>query len=455
MENRDLIFISYAVEDTSFTDWLALKLTSAGYNVWYDRMSLLVGQSFVKEVDEGLKRTHKFLAVLSRNSVNKENPANERTKAAAIGKAIKDDNFIITLNLDGLSAADIPWTLSQKSYANFFDGWAEGLGQLLKALDSTVLKTNVDAGRDIVCQWAMQQVQPIVRTERIWTNLIPVTSLPAGLRQYEVKNPQTLDLLKYSAWPIAIQNSQFIWSFVEPPADLAEHVDFVRETSWIDQSGPQGEKIKNCARYLLRRGIEDFCLGRGMVRSEDNKSIYFPAGLLSQDKHFYIGIYGKRTYLKFIGTSTFRVGFDKKEINKHHLAPQFKLIEREHNQFQIQIIIRLYLTNEDGTQIHPSRMTRRRKKICKNWWNDKWCARLLAVMSWLSNDQDEFEIFKTPNGSFSLQGKPLSLNCSFGINENTRDEVDEFEDYPENALDDIEASDIVLDYGSDLSEEDL
>lgn len=451
-----MLFISYATEDTAFTDWLALKLTGAGYKVWYDRMSLLAGQSFVKEVDEGLKRTRKVLAILSRNSVSKENPTNERTKAAAIGKSIKDDEFIISLNIDGLPASDIPWTLSQKSYANFFDGWADGLKQLMKALEAANVPLNAESGRDLVCKWARQKDEPTKRDERVWTNLIPVISHPVGLRQYQVKDPQSLDSLKFSAWPIAIQNNQYVWSFVEPPAELSTLVDFIRVTSWLDQSGPQGEKIKNYGRYLLRRSIEDYCLKRGLVRTDDKKTIYFPTGLLTQDKHFYVGISGKRTHLKFIGSSTFRVGFDKKEINRHHLAPQFKLIERKNNQFQIQIINRLYLTNEDGTPIHPSRMIRRRKKICKNWWNDKWCARLLAVMSWLSADQEEFEIFKTPNDSFKLSGKPLSLSCSLGIDENASDEdFEQAEEYPENALDDTESSDIMLDYGTDMSEEEL
>jgi hypothetical protein len=418
-------------------------------------MSLLVGQSFVKEVDDGLKKSCKFLAILSRNSVNKENPTNERTKAAAIGKAIKDDDFIITLNVDNLPPSEIPWTLSQKSYANFYDGWADGLKQLMKALEASDAPKNADVGRDLVCQWARQQDEPTKRDERIWTNLVPVTSYPLGLRQYEVKDPQSIDLLKYSKWPIAIQNRQFVWSFVEPPTDLASLVNFVRVTSWLDQSGTQGEKIKNFGRYLLRRGIEDYCLSRGLCQTDDRGTIYFPSGLLSQDKHFYIGISGKRTHHKFVGNSTFRVGFDKKEINKHHLAPSFKLIERENKKFQIQITNRVYLTNEDGTPIHPSRMVRRRKKICKNWWNDKWCARLLALMSWLSNDQDEFEIFKTPNGSFKLAGKSLSLSCAYGIDESDSDDLELTEEYPENSIDDSESSDIIQDYGSDMSEDEL
>lgn len=416
-------------------------------------MHLLAGQSFVKEVDDAISnKTFRFLAILSKNSLNKENPTNERTKAIAVGKRLAIDDFVITLNLDGLSSDEIPWTLSQKSYASFHPSWADGLNQLIKALEGRNAPCAPSVGRNLVCQWTSQRDQPAIKNERIWTNLIQVKSFPVGLRQYEVKDPNSLETLKYSAWPIAVQSSNFVWSFTEPPPDLAALVDYQRVTSWLDQHGHHGNKIKNFARYLLRRGIEDYCLSQGMIRSEDGKSIYFPTGLLEKDKHFYVGLYGKRTHLKFVGKSTFRVGFGKTEVNRHHLSPSFRLIECENNQFQIQIFNRVFLTNEDGTPLHPSRMNRRRKKICKNWWNDKWGARLLAFASWMSDNQEEVEIFKTPNGSFILSGKPLSLNCAYGINDGLSNESELIEEYPENAIDDTESSDTISDYGIDGSE---
>ena len=39
--DRDHIFISYATEQSALCDWLARKLASEGYAVWYDRLKLL------------------------------------------------------------------------------------------------------------------------------------------------------------------------------------------------------------------------------------------------------------------------------------------------------------------------------------------------------------------------------------------------------------------------------
>ena len=420
-----------------------MKLTGLGYRVWYDRMSLLAGQSFVKEVDEAIvKRTFRFLGVLSRHSVNKENPANERTKAIAVGKMLGIDDFVVTLNIDGLPASDIPWTLSQKSYASFHPSWADGLRQLIKALEARNAPCEPSLGRDLVCQWTSAKDQPKQRDERVWTNLIPVLSVPPAMRQYELKDATELDELRQE-WSVAVQTRDLVWAFELPPDKFANRVIQKRATSWLDVSGPHSNWMSNAGKYLLRKSVEDYALARGLVRSPNGETIFFPKGLLQSEKHFFVGLFGKRTHVKLVGERTFRVGVGKTEINHHHLSPSFKLIERAGRRFQIQLINRLYLTGPDGNPIHPSRMLRRRKKICKHWWNDKWGSRLLAVMSWLSGDQAEVEIFKTPEGSFKLSGLPLALQCEFGIFE----DEDVVEDVPEITLDDIETINPIQDYG--------
>src|SRR5207244_4953089 len=44
---RNHLFVSYATEDWSFVEWLVLRLTAEGYNVWCDRIKLLGGESGV------------------------------------------------------------------------------------------------------------------------------------------------------------------------------------------------------------------------------------------------------------------------------------------------------------------------------------------------------------------------------------------------------------------------
>ena len=70
MERR-LLFISYASEDGTFVRWLATRLTSLGYYVWYDRYQLGGEQTFMDAEAAIKEHTFRQLAVMSTHSVNK------------------------------------------------------------------------------------------------------------------------------------------------------------------------------------------------------------------------------------------------------------------------------------------------------------------------------------------------------------------------------------------------
>ncbi len=419
-------------------------------------MSLLAGKSFVREVDEAIgKRAYRVLALLSQSSVAKENPVNEWTKAIAVGKVTKVDDFLITLNLDGLPASQIPWTLSQKSYVQFSTSWADGLNQLLKTLEAVKAPIDEVAGAALVHQWYSAKDQPAAREERVWSNVIPVLSLPPVIRRYENIGGKDLRTLEQD-WLFATENRDFVWAFDAVPESLKSDFSLSNTTSWKDISGEPGRRLKDRVKFLLSRSLEKHCVKRGLIQSGTRGTMYFPVGLLPSDKISFIGLFGKKTYFKTIGERKFRIGGTNIEINRHHLAPSFKLVRADDESYHVQLINRLYITDQNENPIHPTRMARRRKKICKNWWNDKWGSRLLGVMSWFSEDKSEVEIFKTPEGSFSLSGKALSLSATFGIDENSDDpeEVseDDSEGLGEPLIDDSEALDIVQDFSDENPE---
>ena len=67
VSGTDHLFISYATENTVFADWLARKLMSEGYKVWYDRLNLLGGESYPANIDiASCPETHPLARVSSR-----------------------------------------------------------------------------------------------------------------------------------------------------------------------------------------------------------------------------------------------------------------------------------------------------------------------------------------------------------------------------------------------------
>jgi hypothetical protein len=72
-----------------------VRLAAEGYKVWTDRIKLLGGESYPKDINTAIKsRTSRFLAVLSRSSVEKPNPVKERTLALNLARERKE-NFLV------------------------------------------------------------------------------------------------------------------------------------------------------------------------------------------------------------------------------------------------------------------------------------------------------------------------------------------------------------------------
>ena len=86
---RDHLFLSYAGEDGALAEWLTLKLVSEGYRVWCDRVKLLGGESYPKDISTAIReRTFRFVPLLSHYSIAKENPLKERTLAHAVSRSV-------------------------------------------------------------------------------------------------------------------------------------------------------------------------------------------------------------------------------------------------------------------------------------------------------------------------------------------------------------------------------
>jgi TIR domain-containing protein len=133
---RDHLFVSYAWEDGALAEWLVRKLTALGYRVWCDRFKVLGGDRWPRDIDGAIKqRTFRMLALLSRHSLEKANPAKERMLGLALGRD-RGESFLIPLNVDGLAPTDLGWELSDLNYIAF-ENWAAGLDALLTTLEKT------------------------------------------------------------------------------------------------------------------------------------------------------------------------------------------------------------------------------------------------------------------------------------------------------------------------------
>lgn len=382
---REYLFISYATEDGAFAEWLALRLSAEGYRVWCDRIKLLGGESYPRDIDDAIKRsTYRFLAVLSSSSLLKPNPLKERTLALSVA-AQRKEPFVIPLNLTGLSASELDWMTADLTFIPFHHGWADGLARLLKALEKAEVPKALPDGRSLVAQFVATRHARSPRHERLWSNVVEVSKLPRFLLQLSAK-PGILDQ-RLARWPRYRENDRVSWVFEIPQGlDVA-----CRKVDWRAEAPASGIRPRNVAVNLVREYIRHRCLARGLKMADDGTrygQLYFTPeashnGWLSFDSYD-----GTRGRVKAIGERRFWVGQDVRETTRYHLAPLFVPMFDVFDTPSIVIRLRLQLTDHLGTALPLAKAIRRRKAICRNWWNYEWLARVLAVSQWLTHGDD-------------------------------------------------------------------
>lgn len=412
---RDHLFISYATENSVFAEWLALRLTAEGYRVWCDRTHLLGGESYPGDIDDAIKnRTFRVLALLSRASLRKVNPRKERTIALNIARE-RNAEFLIPLNVDGLSPTELDWMTSDLTFISFHPNWTSGFSQLLKKLQAIDAPRAVEAGRARACDWMAVNAEASNRNERLWANILTVTKLPVALYKYELQERLILPKLAERWAFFNPSNSQIAWAFGPPEDESSVPLRRVMALSWKDVPEVDGLRTDDLALAILRKAITVKCLQRGMKLIPKSGLLYYPQGLLPDDRLWFTSYDGKKTYVNAIGERTFR-SRGEREVNRYHLSPHYCLTE-ETGRLAVRVSIHLHLTDLNGYPLEGAKVISRRKRICRNWWNHQWISRFLGVVQWFCDGEQEYNVLCTPEGSFRIASTPLTLSSDKGIDE--------------------------------------
>lgn len=409
MSKREHLFISYASEDGSLAEWLTLRLTAEGYKVWCDRFELLGGESYPKDIDAAIKeRTFRMLALLSRHSLRKPNPVKERILALNIAKERKID-FLIPLNVDGLRASELDWMTSDLTFIPLQESWASGVAQLLKKLNRIEAPRTLVAGRKAVRDWFSANSTAAHRPETVWTNALEILELPPTLLRVTVPRSSGEPLL--DGWPHRPDGPGTAWSFVPPPRRDAS----VSQVNWKDAR--PAERLADVATDLIRQHIVQHCTTKGMALTPNGRDLYFPPGLLPNDRLTFRQYTGRKTYVAAVGQRAFRLANGARELSRYHLSAVFRPKLRQLTNPAVLIQMRVHLTTLHGQPLDTARAVRRRKAICRSWWNHQWLARLIAVTTWMAGGGNNIELASTPTGRLLLSATSLKLAAPVGLDE--------------------------------------
>lgn len=434
---RDHLFVSYATEDAALAEWLTLKLTGAGYRVWCDRVKLLGGESYPRNIDAAIEmRSFRMLALTSRSSKSKDNPVKERTKALALGRQ-RNEDFLIPLRVDDISAAELDWMTSDLTWIDFSHNWADGYRQLLKRLESLAAPRTMPNGAGAVARWYDRPDVIRNEAERLHSNLLRL-EIPTALRRLHMQN--ALALKPPDQWPLRWQGTDTVWAFELPEIELAAETVTVSDLAWNPQPGEISIRLSDVVAELARKHAFRACVERGLKLTPDGQSVYFPSGMFERDRLTYASYTGKSNWVQVAGVRSFRTSAEVQK-SMYHLALGLRPNLWQWPEPMMELQLRLHLTDEQGDPLDDKVAFRRRKKIVHFWFNHQWLARLQAVVSWLSGGAESIDLGILGPIGLRLGGALATVDASSRLDESLiseapTEEPEELEDPGDVATDD-------------------
>ncbi len=121
--NTTPVFLSYATPDKPLVEDIIPYLTRAGAAIWYDRISIDYGQSIVKAMQDGIKKSGAVVFFISRSFL-KSRWCEEEMESFLTENASGRDILILSLVYPDIPHEDLPlyyankeiFTISRKSY---------------------------------------------------------------------------------------------------------------------------------------------------------------------------------------------------------------------------------------------------------------------------------------------------------------------------------------------------
>lgn len=129
------VFLSYAKEDIASARKLYAELQNKlSVEIWFDEESLIPGQNWKKEISKAIKTLDIFIALISRNSVNKRGIVQKELKEAVevMQELPQGKIYLIPVRLDNITPSHD--FLSELHWINLFEDWSRGIQKIKKAI---------------------------------------------------------------------------------------------------------------------------------------------------------------------------------------------------------------------------------------------------------------------------------------------------------------------------------
>jgi hypothetical protein len=425
MTDRDVIFISHATpDDNEFVRWLGTRLTGHGFHVWADIFDLNGGTPFWGSIEECIRnRAIKVIAVVSRASCDpgRSGVRNEIALADTVRKSLKDDEYIIPVRIDDVPFGDLPIQIHQLNALDFSAGWGGKLGDLVECLDKAAVPR---AATDLTAEferWRAASVRSEVALEKgaepLLTNILPILRLPEAISffEYEGENKKFEAAVAGVPLPTAHHN-RFLLSFAgrdelqsHLPAEFklslrsqAPIADFL-DGSFSDPTGPKRRDARSAVTRMLRESFEHYLGQRGLLPYDCSSGMvmFFPKGLLKDDRVVYVNASGRTTYKQVSGESKRLRAF-------WHLG--MRAVVKLEDPHAVRLRPYVVFTRDGKTPLSDAEeMTKLRRKFCVMWFNNVWRPLFQGFYQFLGEGADVVDIPIGASATWGVAGSGLRL----------------------------------------------
>jgi hypothetical protein len=417
-----MLFISHAnPEDNEFTRWLALRLANEGYPVWCDLTKLLGGEDFWEEIEFAIRnRTAKFLFVISRASNHREGPLKELAVATKVKKQIS--NFIIPLRSDAIPFDEFNIELNRSIAIDFADGWMAGLIQLLQLLQRDGVQRSPNFSPDAVTQWWRShfgEFEGLEDKTDFYSSNVVASTLPNRIYRHRLDGwlPKKFDVSNFEHPVSGYGNT--LTSFATS-SDLAKSVaetdykiinsEELRVADYLAKGvfrQVEPQIAHNIVVRLLRWGFNAFLVSKGLVpyaMSRGKYCFWFPQRFLPDEKIRFTTAHGSKSWRAMIGYKSLRAqdGAIKSQRFWHFAIEGIPIVE----QFVGFAIMPHVIFTENGEPYASDRRQHRaRRSQCKTWFNNDWFDRIIATLSFLSDEEQTLPVRLAKNTTISISSE--------------------------------------------------
>lgn len=415
---RDIVFISKATPgDDEFALWLAPRLEAIGYKVFADILNLQPGDQWRRTLTSTLQdRAAKMLLCCRDETLAKAGVIEEIEIASDVSKELKDKRFIVPLKLKQHKKL---FGIGSLQYIDFEKGWAQGLAELLAALEKEGVPRTAQS---ISPHWEAYRTRLSLKVdqqpETLVSNWLRVAEVPDRIRYFVPSGaigprsiPVAMETYGFPAYP----HLRGFFAFADE-TELNERVGSVGcytvrfdvdVLEFLEKGLPEFDirrrEASNMLVSMFREAWEQYCRSKGLLRYAYSSGPGFHADeeQAPVGKRIPWGRQGDRRSSMLRNVAKGKVWqYGVSAIPYFWPYPHFRLKARvlfsDHENEKASAVI-----DDDRQQF------RLRRTVCKGWRNKQWHGRLRAFMELLSGESAYLHLPAGPSSTILIEASPV------------------------------------------------